>query len=377
MSSWEEKSLNWKTMPLASSSLFFVGVFCLFASLILVGSSMNPRSQSAAEMISGIFIGGGFAMLWAYAGTRRLLWWFLILGPLEGVAFSLQNWLIGPHSILNGQDLAHKLQRNGYVEIALVVGAYIAFVSFFNREGARFFRTQTEVRLAGEIHRAMVPPKHQTIGNIEFFGTAIPSSEVGGDLFDIVETGPTWHAYVADVSGHGVAAGILMSMIKSTASMQLTRLNKPHELLADINGVMLPLTSTANYLTFAYVSGSDAQQLTFALAGHLPILHYQSGTKTILEHTDTNVPLGLFKDQIFTTSTLSLAAGDLLAIVTDGFTEVFDSKENELGMEQLKSMLLACAENPLPEIYRELRTAALAFGKQSDDQTMLLIRRHP
>ena len=363
-------------MPPASSSLFFAGVFCLFASLVLIGSSMNPRSQSVGEMISDILIGGLFAMLWAYAGTRRLFWWFLVLGPLEAVFFSFQASLIGPHQILAGQELGHKLQRNGYVEIALVVGAYIAFVSFFSREGARFFRTQTEVRLAGEIHRAMVPPKHQTIGNIELFGTAIPSSEVGGDLFDIVETGPTWHAYVADVSGHGVAAGILMSMIKSTASMQLTRLNKPQELLADINDVMLPLTSTANYLTFAYVSGSDAQQLNFALAGHLPILHYQAQTKTILEHSDSNVPLGLFKDQAFSVSQFSLSAGDLLAIVTDGFTEVFDSQENELGLEQLKSMLLDCAEKPLPEIHRDLRAAALAFGKQSDDQTMLLIRRH-
>jgi serine phosphatase RsbU (regulator of sigma subunit) len=376
MNRWEQTSLGWKTMPPASSSLFFTGVFCLFASLVLIGSSMNPRSQSVGEMISDMLIGGLFAMLWARAGTRRLFWWFLVLGPLEAVFFSLQAALIGPHQILTGQDLGHKLQRNGYIEIALVVGAYIAFVSFFSREGARFFRTQTEVRLAGEIHRAMVPPKHQTIGNFELFGTAIPSSEVGGDLFDIVETGSTWHAYVADVSGHGVAAGILMSMIKSTASMQLTRLNKPQELLADINDVMLPLTSTANYLTFAYVSGSDAQQLNFALAGHLPILHYQAQTKTILEHSDTNVPLGLFKDQAFTVSQFSLSAGDLLAIVTDGFTEVFDSQENELGLEQLKSMLLDCAEKPLPEIHRDLRAAALAFGKQSDDQTMLLIRRH-
>ena len=72
-------------------------------------------------------------MLWAYAGTRRLIWWFLILGPLEAVVFSVQASLVGPHQILTGPDLAHKLQRNGYVEIALLVAAYIAFVSFFNR----------------------------------------------------------------------------------------------------------------------------------------------------------------------------------------------------------------------------------------------------
>jgi Stage II sporulation protein E (SpoIIE) len=363
-------------MPLQSTIFFFAGVFTLFAAMALIGASMNTDSQSTLEMLISISISGGFAIAWAYAGTRRLFWWFLILGPLEAVAFGTENATIGERHILTGQDLAQKMHRNGLLAILLVIAGYVLFLIFFNREGSRFFRTQTEVRLAGEIHRAMVPSQHQTIGNIEFFGTAIPSSEVGGDLFDIVQTGPTWHAYVADVSGHGVAAGILMSMIKSTAAMQLTKLNKPHELLADINDVMLPLTATANYLTFAYVSGSNAQQLNFALAGHLPILHYQASTKTILEHSDTNVPLGLFKNQAFTISQLSLATGDLLAIVTDGFTEVFDAKENELGMEQLKTLLLTQAENPLPEIHRSLRASTLAFGKQSDDQTMLLIRRH-
>ena len=82
--------------------------------------------------------------------------------------------------------------------------------------------------MAGEIHRSLVPARHETIGNIELFGTSIPSSEVGGDLFDIVQSDGSWHAYVADISGHGVASGILMSMTKSAAFMQLTKLKKPY-----------------------------------------------------------------------------------------------------------------------------------------------------
>ena len=362
-------------MPRISTAYFFSGVFCLFASIVLVGSGMNARSQSIAEMIVDILISGVFAMAWAYCGTRRLWWGFFVLGLLEPMAFSFEMTVIGPRPILTGEELASKLQRNGVVEIVLIVAAYVLFLLFFNKEGSRFFRTQNEVRLAGEIHRALVPQKHQTIGNIEIFGSSIPSSEVGGDLFEIVESNGAWHAYVADVSGHGVAAGILMSMIKSTASMQLTKLNRPHELLADINDVMLPLTSTANYLTFAYVSGVGSACLNFALAGHLPILHYQAASRTIVEHDDKNVPLGLFRNQTFAMTPLTADAGDLLAVITDGFTEVFDSSEREFGMERFKSLLLACAEKPLPEIYRELRAATLAFGEQSDDQTMLLIRR--
>ena len=375
MTSWQEHAQTWKMMSVSSSVLFFAGVFCLFAALILVGASMDFQSQSRLELIGAILIGGGFAIGWAYAGTRRIFWLFFPVGLLQFAAFNMVNWLSGPHRTLAGPELEHKLRLNGYLEIALIIAAYVFFVLFFQREGARFFRTQTEVRLAGEIHRNLVPPRHETIGTIELFGTSIASSEVGGDLFDIVQDNGTWHAYVADVSGHGVAAGILMSMIKSTASMQLTKLKKPAELLTDLNDVMQPFTSPANYLTFAYVGGDGADNLTFALAGHLPILHYQAQTKTIIEHSDANVPIGLFKNQRFEISQLSLLPGDLLAIITDGFTEVFDSKEREIGLEEFKSLLLGCAEEPLPEIYRDLRSRTMKFGKQTDDQTMLLIRR--
>src|SRR5208282_2018158 len=219
MSSWEEHARTWKMLPVSSSVLIFAGVFCLFAALILVGSSMDFRSQSALELIAGVLIGGGFAIGWAYAGTRKIIWLLFVFGLSQTAAFVILDWFSGPHRTLAAAELQHKLQLNGYLTIALIIAAYVLFVVFFQREGSRFFRTQTEVRLAGEIHRNLVPPRHETIGTIELFGTSIASSEVGGDLFDVVQSDGSWHAYVADVSGHGVAAGILMSMIKSTASM--------------------------------------------------------------------------------------------------------------------------------------------------------------
>jgi sigma-B regulation protein RsbU (phosphoserine phosphatase) len=157
--------------------------------------------------------------------------------------------------------------------------------------------------------------------------------------------------------------------------MQLTKTQRPEDLLRDLNDVLQPVTSPANYLTFAYVSGSTGADIRFALAGHLPILQYQQKAGAVLEHSDSNVPIGMFKDQAFEVSQLTLQPGDLLAIVTDGFTEVFDSNEREMGMEDFKAALAECANKPLPDIYRELRERTLRFGKQTDDQTMLLVRR--
>jgi hypothetical protein len=376
MASWQDSAQNWKSMPLSSSILFFAGVFCLFGSLVLIFSSMTFQKQTIPDMILSVAIGGGIAILWAYAGFRRVYW---LLAALAFVQFSV-NIFLGRHAqahpSLEGHpaELHDKLLLNGEVEIVLILVGYALFVLFSIREGRRYYRTQTEVRLAGEIHRTLVPQKHQTIGNFEMFGSSVPSSEVGGDLFDIVESDGTWHAYVADVSGHGVAAGILMSMIKSAASMQLTKLHKPGDLLRDLNDVLQPVTAPANYLTLACVSGTDGN-LSYALAGHLPILHYQKQKKSVIEHSDSNLPIGMFQDQTFAVSKLQVEPGDLLAIITDGFTEVADSKEREMGMEDFKSAFGGCAEKPLPEIYKELRARTLKFGKQTDDQTMLLIRR--
>jgi serine phosphatase RsbU (regulator of sigma subunit) len=376
MDSGQAQAQLWKGMPFSSSVYFYAGVFCLFGALLLTVSSPDFQSQSIGDVVRTVVIAGSFSILWAYVATSRRFKLFAVLFPLQG----LVNYLIGrygpAHRSLETDlpALKHKVLVGAWVEFVLIVAAYVLFLNFFRREGNRFFRTQTEVRLAGEIHGTLVPQKHETIGPFEIFGSSVPSSEVGGDLFDIVRSNDAWHAYVADVSGHGVPAGMLMAMIKSAATMQLTKAQRPDDLLGDLNEILQPVTAPANYLTFAYVSGRTSGDLRFALAGHLPILHYQKQTGNILEHSDANVPIGMFKDQNFAVSRLTLAPGDLLAIITDGFTEVFDSEEREMGMEDFKSALANRAGKALPDIYRELRARTLKFGEQTDDQTMLLIR---
>ncbi|HEY0796778.1 MAG TPA: PP2C family protein-serine/threonine phosphatase, partial [Acidisarcina sp.] len=347
--------------------------FSLFAALNLILACMNPESQTVTNLVIGVLMGGCFAVAWAIAFAYRYFRFLPVIAVVQFGSYAVLARYSLRHR-LDLQGITHKLNIDGTLAMIFLVLGYVWFILFFRREGERFFKTRTEVRLAGEIHRALVPVRHMTIGNVEIFGTSIPSSEVGGDLFDIVQCKDDWHAYVADVSGHGLAAGILMSMIKSATSMQLNKMNRPAELLTDLNDVMQPFTSPANYLTFAYVGGCGTSQLNFALAGHLPILHYCAESKTIIEHADDNVPIGLFKNQTFAISQLSLQQGDLLAIVTDGFTEVFDSKEREMGIEELKALLLARAGLPLPDIYKELRSLTMAFGEQTDDQTMLLVR---
>jgi hypothetical protein len=187
MMSWEQQAYRWRTMPWSSSIRFFAAVFCLFASLNLVSASMSFRAQTVADLISSILIGGLFAMVWAFAGIRRVLWLFPLTFVFQFVAYGIRGRLTGSRHALNSSEMAHKLNLNGSLAITFIVLGYFLFLLFVRSEGERFFKTQTEIRLAGEIHRALVPVRYLTIGNVEIFGTSIPSSEVGGDLFDIVE----------------------------------------------------------------------------------------------------------------------------------------------------------------------------------------------
>jgi phosphoserine phosphatase RsbU/P len=110
------------------------------------------------------------------------------------------------------------------------------------------------------------------------------------------------------------------------------------------------------------------------VAGHPPILHYRAGTARIGEITIPHIPLGMFADRPFTSTTVEAAAGDLFVIVTDGLTEVFNAADEEFGMDRLKAVIAANATAPLPRIADAVLSATSGFGPQADDQTLLLVR---
>jgi serine phosphatase RsbU (regulator of sigma subunit) len=85
----------------------------------------------------------------------------------------------------------------------------------------------------------------------------------------------------------------------------------------------------------------------------------------------------MFDDYRFTSATLTCDRGDLLALITDGLTEVFDARDEQLGIDPVKAILASAASRPLAEVAEAIVAAARAHGAQIDDQTLLLIRRRP
>lgn len=302
--------------------------------------------------------------------------------PLAAVQVS-SLWLLHivysgmPKLAMDAAALRNKLKLDTAGTLICVIGGYVLFLVFFQREGRRFFAAHTEIRTAAEIHRSLVPEVSFKTSEFEFFGASFPSSAVGGDLVDVIAANGRWFAYVADVSGHGVPAGVVMSMTKSAVRMWLALRARDSALFCDMNDVLKPLLTSNMFVTFAYAAWDGGFDLAFSSAGHVPLLHYRASDGSVEQCSVPNLPLGILPDQHFASSTLRFECGDVLAIVSDGFTETVDSKGRELGLNAITKIVENGRDTDLKQISAELREQVRKYGQQEDDQTILLVRRLP
>jgi serine phosphatase RsbU (regulator of sigma subunit) len=250
---------------------------------------------------------------------------------------------------------------------------YTMFILFMDATATRYLRTQAELAVAKDIHQLLVPSIAHTIGEYEFFGWSIASGDVGGDLVDVVSADGRWLGYIADVSGHGVGSGIVMAMFKSALRVRALGDSSIAALLGDVQAALMPLKQPNMYVTVACVRGGAGGDLECAAAGHLPILRVRAGVAE--EMTGPHLALGMFENTPFTSIHVECRQGDVLALLTDGLVEVFDSTGRELGFEWAKTALVAKADRPLAEMASALLSGARSHGAQHDDQSLLLIRR--
>ena len=365
----------WKLIPRSSLMVAIIGVFSLFASIGLISMLMSPVHQTFESAVVTVAIYGGFAVGYAALWIARKFWLIPVWALLQAAVLALISNTFRAGVIGDRKELEHQLFALGAWAIVATVFAYIAFINFVRLEASRYFRIQTEIELAREIHRSLVPTFERKLAGCEVFGASIPSGEVGGDLVDIAESSSEWIAYIADISGHGVASGVLMAMLKTSIRSGLGTNRSLSGLLEGVHRTLYPLKMPNMFATAAVLQfrpGSNS--VTYSLAGHPALMRYCSQQRVIVEYASQNLPLGILPEQQFATDRLECDPGDVLLLLTDGFTEVFDANAAELGMEPIKSALLEAADRPLGEIFERLRSVSLSFGKQDDDQTVLLVR---
>ena len=259
--------------------------------------------------------------------------------------------------------------------------SYALFIIFMRREGKESFKLRNELELAHGIQKTLVPPFTVRTARFDVYGVSEPSDKVGGDLVDaLVLTNGDAIAYLGDIAGHGLQAGILMGMLKTATRTALLDAGEGEPgrtlpvLLERLNTVLPNVKEPHMYATFSAFRLCADGAVYYALAASPPILHWHANGMALSKLEEEQFPLGLLDVQGFSGQRLQMEHGDLLVVSTDGILEVCDKRGEEFGVERLEQTIEAHAQAALPDLAAKILEAARVFGKQVDDQTILVIR---
>jgi hypothetical protein len=377
------KDTYWQRLPFISMALFLAGVFFIFAITGVATDIFDVGRQPSAKFIVNILFAGCTAMAYAIAGfTLRKKFWIAFL-PILAAQLFFGN-LIASHlhnnptpTQMDSAAIAAQEKRlavDGFAIIIATVLGYICFLVVNIKEGRRYFRVQAEIELATEVHRILVPPIETKLGAWEFYGRSSPSGEVGGDLIDLAGDADNWVAYVADVSGHGVAPGVVMGMVKSAARMLLSSGDDATHLAPRLNEVLYPLKKPDMFVTFCFLA-KTRDGLRLGVSGHPAILHFSARTNEVVQYEAANMPLGILPEGEFASTTIEAEPGSLFALYTDGFVECANAAGEEFGVQRLQAEFQKNGTKPLADIHTALVASLRKHGLQFDDQSLLLIRR--
>ena len=359
-----------RTLPSRQLLLLWLAIFSTFATIACTALDMIGGGRfPMAWLASMALVPGGLAIGFTLTSLRRRWLAFAVFVAID-VAYIV--------IVRRGIALAPVAPQGRFIwdAIGTLTGTsfgYTMFILFMNATATQYLRARAELSVAHDIHQVLVPSIDRRIGEYEFFGWSIASGDVGGDLVDVVAGEGRWLAYIADVSGHGVGPGIVMAMFKSALRMRALADGTIATLLAEVQTTLMPLKQPNMFVTVACVQGGADGAVECAVAGHFPILRARASV--VEEVTTPQLALGMFEDAVFGSTRVECGDGDALILLTDGLVEVFDDAGRELGFERVKATLAEVADRPLAEVAQHVLTGARAHGIQTDDQSLLLIRR--
>jgi serine phosphatase RsbU (regulator of sigma subunit) len=364
--------------PPERNLLLFLGIFFIFAPIgPLLGLMFEQPWGWAFSLLSAAF-GGSLAVLWWLTFQTRRYWMIPVL--IVGSATS-GFWLFWPLAWLGlsgvgmGIDPTSRRVTLMTFAIAFLALGFTIIIRVMAGNERRAARLQTELDLASRIHKVLVPRIDLRTSFAHVYGRSEPSSEMGGDLIDLILRDESADLYLADISGHGVRAGVLMAMVKSALRLSLLDNPPPLDSVArSLNRVLAQVAEPDMFATFACLRIDSSRRVDYTIAGHWPILHLRAAQRDLVELPGDSMPLGVDPSEGFVAASTTAAQGDLFVLLTDGLLEVLNAANEPYGIERLKARLLELADRPLADLYRILLDEARAFGPQNDDQSLLLAR---
>jgi sigma-B regulation protein RsbU (phosphoserine phosphatase) len=226
---------------------------------------------------------------------------------------------------------------------------------------------------ARTIQQALLPKSSPFIPGFAVSGLCVPAGAIGGDWFDFIPMKEgCWGLVLADVSGKGTAAALLMAATRGVLRTLAEASCTPSEVLSKLNRLLVDDLPPARFVTMVFaVLDPEARTLTFASAGHLQPLLIE-GQQARFLHTEVGLPLGVGPGGEYSETEIQLTPGSRVVFYSDGITEAANPEEEEFGELRLKEHLLqpgSCGETLMADVRAFTNGSGL-----HDDATVITVK---
>ncbi len=267
-------------------------------------------------------------------------------------------------------------------KLLLTLGNYAGIILYRNKLIDEIKRTEAlkqEIEIAKRIQENLLPKEIPKCEGLDVSAFIKPSSSVGGDYYDFISNGKKNAFLVADVSGHGIGAALLLSSLRSVIRLMYEITPDISELLSAINRVIYRDTSNIGmYSTVFMCEYYQEGFLVYSNAGHVPPIFFKQDVGNVFELEIHGSPIGLFDDEKYGSKRIELSKGDIIVAFTDGVTDARNSNGEFFGVERLKNIVIQNCEKSSGEICDIVVSEIMKFQdgmEQKDDITLLILKK--
>ncbi len=317
------------------------------------------------------------------------------LAKLRGTAFGSSS-VMAAGLRYGQQDLGVLALANGPMGSPFSQSDFIVFKSIAEQSAFALYnaiiysmanekkRLDHDLEIARDIQRILLPAEAPAINGFQISGINVPARQVSGDYFDYIHVDDErLGVAIADVSGKGVPASLIMAICRSVLRAEAVRNPSPADVLRKVNRQLYPDIKEDMFISMAYlILDHERNGITLARAGHDAPLLYKQESQTVTPVKSPGMVVGIDSGNVFDRLTadfaIRLERDDCLVLYTDGVTEALNTEGDEFGLERTIQAVRASASNGAPAIVKKLIEDVRNFTgshPQNDDITLIAIRK--
>jgi serine phosphatase RsbU (regulator of sigma subunit) len=374
-------AVDWSTGEVTAMSMnITTGLLPVYRQVTDAPTGFRGLTVGGALMAALLLVGGSLLIVQAFALYSGFSLARQITDAVDDLADGTAR--------LRARDFAHVIPvraRDQLGDLSASFNAMTAEMRTLLGEVAQKERLDQDMRAARDIQQRLLPEAPTHLPGLDVLAFCTPAREVAGDYYDFLPITPTsLGVLIADVAGKGLAAGLYMAQLKVIVQSLAHLHHEPREFLRAVNRIVSRNIDPRSFITMTYgVVDLDRRELTFARAGHAPLMRLAHGSRDVDIFAPDGMVVGLTLDEgdmfdsVLEQRTVPLASGDLLVWFTDGITEAMTTGHECYGEARLAEVIRSHADAPLGTLRAALERDLDVFTGHADphdDMTMILLR---